>query len=69
MSNHPDPQKIPSSRRVTLNSLREDQFALNMRMIFAMRLHDEAEQTKIKQQLEKVQEEIQQLFLGTGQRG
>lgn len=69
MSNHPDPQKIPSSRRVTLNSLREDQFALNMRMIFAMQLHDEAEQTKIKQQMEKVQEEIQQLFLGTGQRG
>lgn len=66
MSSYPDSQNTALDRRVTLNSLKEDQFALNMRMIYAIQLHDEAEQAKIKGQLEAVQEEIRQLFLGNG---
>lgn len=66
MSSYPDSQNTALDRRVTLNSLKEDQFALNMRMIYAIQLHDEAEQAKIKGQLEEVQEEIRQLFLGNG---
>lgn len=66
MSSHPDSQNTTLDRRVTLNSLKEDQFALNMRMIYAIQLHDEAEQAKIQGQLEAVQKEIRQLFLGAG---
>ena len=69
MSSHSDPQNTAFDRRVTLNSLKENQFALNMRMIYAIQLHDKAEQAEIKRQLEEVQEEIRQLFLGTGRRG
>lgn len=66
MSSHPDSQNTTLDRRVTLNSLKEDQFALNMRMIYAIQLHDEVEQAKIQGQLEAVQKEIRQLFLGAG---
>ncbi len=69
MSSYSNPQNTSSDRRVTLNRLKEDQFALNMRMIYAIQLHDETEQAEIKRQLDAVQKEIQQLLLGTGRRG
>ena len=69
MRSYSNPQNTSSDRRVTLNRLKEDQFALNMRMIYAIQLHDETERAEIKRQLDAVQKEIQQLLLGTGRRG
>ena len=69
MSSYSNPQNTSSDRRVTLNRLKEDQFALNMRMIYTIQLHDETEQAEIKRQLDAVQKKIQQLLLGTGRRG
>lgn len=62
MGSYPEPQNTAFGRRVTLSRLKEEQFALNMRMLYAMQLHDEAEQAEIQRQMEEVREEIRQLL-------
>lgn len=52
-------------RSVTLNSLKEQQFSLNMRMLLAMQTHNEAAQKDLKGQLIEVQKEIERLCLGS----
>lgn len=54
----------PTSRGVTLNSLKDELYSLNMRMLLAMQNHDEKAQQDIKGQLAVVQAEIDQMCLG-----
>ncbi len=57
-----------ASRGVTLNSLKDELYSLNMRLLLAMQHHDEEEQKDIKVQMETVQAEIDQMCLGGGHR-
>lgn len=63
-----DHQTEPGSvnRGTTLNSLKEQLYALNMRMLLAMQNHDEDAQKDIKEQMAAVQEEIDRMCLGSG---
>ena len=59
---------MPSSinRSTTLNSLKNQLYSLNMRMLLAMQNHDEDAQKDIKEQMAAVQEEIDRMCLGSG---
>ena len=57
MENHPF-----KGRAVTLNSLLEEQRALNMRLLLAVQLQDQAAQEAVKQELEENAAEIDQLL-------
>lgn len=63
-----DHQTEPGSvnRGTTLNSLKEQLYSLNMRMLLAMQNHDEDAQKDIKEQMAAVQEEIDRMCLGSG---
>ena len=50
------------SRGVTLNSLLEEQRALNMRMLLAVQLRDEEAQKSLRRELEEVAERIERLL-------
>lgn len=56
----------PASRRVTLNSLKDELYSLNMRLLLAMQHHNEEAQEDIRAQMAVVQAEIDQLSLGGG---
>lgn len=58
----------PASRGVTLNSLKDELYSLNMRMLLAMQHHNEDAQEDIKRQMAEVQAEIDQMCLGSGHR-
>ena len=59
--------KAPSaSRGVTLNTLKDQLYSLNMRMLLAMQNHDVAMQEEIKKQMAEVQREIDCMCLGSG---
>ena len=53
-----------ANRGVTLNSLKDQLYSLNMRMLLAMQNHDEESQVDIKGQMAAVQAEIDQMCLG-----
>ena len=57
---------MPASRGDTLNSLKDELYSLNMRMLLAMQNHDEATQEDIKTQIAMVQAAIDQMCLGGG---
>lgn len=59
MANYPQ----PNARRVTLNSLKEQLYSLNMRMLLALQNHDTAAQNEIQLALEKVQNDIDRMCL------
>ncbi len=46
------------SRGITLNSLKEELYSLNMRLRLAMQNHDELEQEELKRQMVKLQKDI-----------
>ena len=48
----------PASRAVTLNSLKDEQYSLNMRLLLAMQHHNEETQGDIRTQMAAVQAEI-----------
>ena len=50
------------NRGVTLNSLLEEQRALNMRMLLAVQLRDEEAQKSLREELEEVAERIERLL-------
>lgn len=58
----------PHNRAGTLNSLKEQMYSLNMRMLLAMQNHDEEAQEEIRNQMAALQEEIDQMCLGGGYR-
>lgn len=57
------PKATPVSRGVTLNSLKDELYALNMRMLLAMQNHNEEAQEDIKKQMAAVQKEIDHMCL------
>lgn len=50
-----DNHSRPLNRAGTLNSLKEQMYSLNMRMLLAMQNHDEEAQEKIRKQMAAVQ--------------
>lgn len=56
----------PINRGTTLNSLKDQLYSLNMRMLLAMQNHDEDAQKDIKAHMAAVQAEIDQMCLGRG---
>lgn len=52
------------SRSVTLNSLREEQQALNRRMLLALQLRDLETQETLRRELEEVAAEIERFLTG-----
>lgn len=61
-------KRQPSTRAGTLNALKEQLYALNMRMLLAMQNHDEDTQENIRRQMSAVQMEIDRMCLGGGYR-
>lgn len=59
---------LPVNRGVTLNSLKDQLYSLNMRMLLAMQNHDEEAQKDITEEMAKVQSEIDHMCLGGGYR-
>ena len=47
-----------ASRGITLNSLKEELYSLNMRMLLAIQNHNEEMQKELKKEMARVQEEI-----------
>ncbi len=63
MGDHPsEPGAINCG--MTLNSLKDRLYSLNMRMRLAMQNHDEQAQADIQEQIAAVQREIDQMCLG-----
>lgn len=52
------------SRGVTLNTLKDELYSLNMRLLLAMQHHNEEAQKDIQVQMTVVQAEIDQMCLG-----
>lgn len=63
MGNHHSEQDS-INRGTTLNSLKDQLYSLNMRMLLAMQNHDEDAQKDIKKQMAAIQEEIDQMCPG-----
>lgn len=63
---HSKPGSI--NRSTTLNSLKDQLYSLNMRMLLAMQNHDEDMQEDIEGQMAAVYAEIDQMCLGSGYR-
>lgn len=55
-----------ASRGVTLNSLKDQLYSLNMRLLLAMQHHNEEAQEDIRAQMAAVQAEIDRMCLGGG---
>nr|WP_325204504.1 hypothetical protein [uncultured Oscillibacter sp.] len=55
---------VPVSRGVTLNTLKDELYSLNMRLLLAMQHHNEEAQKNIQAQMTVVQAEIDQMCLG-----
>lgn len=55
---------VPVSRGVTLNTLKDELYSLNMRLLLAMQHHNEEAQKDIQAQMMVVQAEIDQMCLG-----
>lgn len=65
MSGH-QPKAMPAGRRATLNDLKDELYSLNMRLLLAMRHHNEEAQKEIEAQMAAVQAEIDRMCLGRG---
>lgn len=63
MSDHHS-EATPARRGSTLNSLKDELYSLNRRMLLAMWNHNEDAQEDIKKQMAAVQKEIDQMCLG-----
>lgn len=59
---------LPAGRGVTLNSLKDQLYSLNMRMLLAMQNHDQTAQEEIRMQMAVVQAEIEHMSLGNRHR-
>ena len=57
------PGTTPDCRGVTLNSLKDELYSLNMRLLLAMQHHDGEAQKDIKKQMAAVQKGIDQMCL------
>ena len=57
-------KNTPVSRGVTLNTLKDELYSLNMRLLLAMQHHNEEAQKNIQAQMTVVQAEIDQMCLG-----
>ncbi len=55
---------LPAGRGVTLNSLRDQMYSLSMRLLLAMKNHDEQAQKDIQKEMAALQDEIDRLCLG-----
>ncbi|MDE7219639.1 MAG: hypothetical protein K2O45_08475, partial [Oscillospiraceae bacterium] len=55
---------MPVNRGITLNSLRDQLYSLNMRLLLAMQYHNEEAQEEIREQMTAVQAEIANMGLG-----
>lgn len=64
-----DHKHQPENRGVTLNSLLEEQRSLNMRMLLALQLRDQAAQEELRAGLEDVAGRIEALLSGGLRRG
>lgn len=53
-----------AGRHITLNSLKEQLYSLNMRLRLAMQYHDEESKTEIMRQIIETQQEIERMSLG-----
>lgn len=51
-------------KRITLNSLKEQSYTLNMQMLLAIQSHDEKTQEEIKKKMYELQEQMEHLSLG-----
>lgn len=60
-----DGHSRPHNRTRTLNALKEQLYSLNMRMLLAMQNHDEEAQEEIRKQIAVLQEEIDQMCMGS----
>lgn len=56
------------SRGVTLNTLKDELYSLNMRLLLTMQHHNKEAQEDIRAQMAAVQAEIDQMCLGSGSR-
>ena len=54
----------PINRGTTLNTLKDQLYSLNMRMLLAIQNHDEQEQADVQEQIAAVQNEIDRMCLG-----
>ena len=57
--------QLPENRGTTLNTLLEEQRALNMRMLLAVQLRDMETQAELRTALNEVAEKIDQMLSGT----
>lgn len=64
MGDYSSSRAILAQRGVTLNILKEEMHALNMRMLLAMQMHDTVEQEELGTQMAEVQKEIDQISCG-----
>ena len=67
MSDYP-PKSLPNSRGVTLYSLKDVLYSLNMGLVLAMQHHNEEAQEDIQVQIAAVQAEISRMCFGSGLR-
>jgi len=68
MSDHHKSRTSLVSRGVTLNSLKEELYSLNMRLRLAMQNHDELEQGELQKQIAELQKDIDCMGAGNGSR-
>lgn len=64
MGNYHKSKTASSGRGITLNSLKNEMYSLNMRMLLAMQNHNQEAQEEIKKQMIRVQDEIDHMNAG-----
>lgn len=57
-------KKLVENRGVTLNSLKEERQALNMRMLLAVQIQDAEAQKTLRRELEEIEGRIDRLLTG-----
>lgn len=63
MSEYPNQNTLSMEKRVTLSSLKEQFYTLNMRMLLAIQNHDGETQEEIKKQMEELNTKMNRLSL------
>lgn len=63
MSEYPNHNTSYMEKRVTLSSLKEQFYTLNMRMLLAMQNHNEGAQEEIKRQMDELNKKMNRLSL------
>lgn len=54
----------PAGKRITLNSLKEQSYMLNMQMLLAIQSHDEKTQKQLRKKMDGLQAQMEELGLG-----